>query len=190
MADQPHLPIRIAELSFDPAGERPPRRRDPSSANERSDEPERVIVQLHEPPTREEQARLRGQYGLRLLEYVPEQAYVERLHADEVKRLAADPAVRAVMPFEPAFKVSPHIGERVYRTPERRAVQGRWLEAVLFADADAEGVARLLTDMGFSDVRILDDRAAGGAARVRFVSDPERPLDEVARLEGIRWIDE
>ena len=81
-----------------------------SSALERLDrEPGYFIVQLVEPLTAETREELSARAGLDLDEYLPNLACVERLSREERERLAQDPVIRAVVPFSPAFELSPTI---------------------------------------------------------------------------------
>ncbi len=182
--NQDYLPIHVADVSFDPLRETA-READADGSESTS----HVIVQLAAPLTREERARLQGEYGLRLDEYLPEQAYVETLDGATVARLTADPAVRAAVPYRPEFKVSRQIGERVFRTTERQQVRGLWLEAVLFPDTDPVGVARVLSELGATEVTVLDDRALGGPTRVRFIIESTDALEDVLHLDEVRWVD-
>ena len=182
--NQDRLPIHVADVSFDPLRE-PVREADGDAPESTS----HVIVQLAAPLTREERGRLQGEYGLRLDEYLPEQAYVETLDATTLARLTADPAVRAAVPYRPEFKMSRQISERVFRTAERQQVRGLWLEAVLFPDADPAAVAGALSELGAEEVTVLDDRALGGPARVRFIIGSTDALEDVLRLEAVRWVD-
>lgn len=70
---------------------------------------------------RAEVERLKQTFGLRLAEYVPQHAYVERLTPEVRARLAQDRRVRAVVPFEPGFKISPAIGRVKHRNQIGRA---------------------------------------------------------------------
>ncbi|HPG21920.1 MAG TPA: hypothetical protein PLH75_03925, partial [Amaricoccus sp.] len=72
------------------------------------------IVQFHRPLTIDEQRRLRRAYRLALTEYIPEGAYLEILAPEVRAALTADDLVRAIVPYEPAFKVAPQIGERLF----------------------------------------------------------------------------
>src|SRR5262245_14438130 len=126
---------------------------------------ERRIVQFREPQTRAQRQKLVADFGLELTLYVPNQAYVERLSDDELARLQRTGLVRAVVPYQPAFKVSTRIGTVPFRSPERRGRPGYLLRAVLFGDADPEAVAASIRRLpGATEVRALDFRADGAEA--------------------------
>ena len=154
------------------------------------EQPGHYLVQLQAPLDRETRKYLQGQYALHLRNYVPELAYLERLDPRTLKALSKDPLVRAVVPFEPAFKISPSIGKVEFRTPERREITGHLLRAILFEDADPEEVGQSIRDLGASEVVVLDVRRLGGVARIRFVLPSQVRIPSVARLNGVRWIEE
>src|SRR5687768_17508130 len=140
MQDQEKQPIRLATFSFDPLTEKP-------------DVPEELrikkvpegcaptIVQFKKSLTREERTHIQNRYGLKLTTYIPEYAYLEEMTAETLGKLSADPLFRASVPFHPAFKIAPGIGEQTFRTPERQKVEGLWLNARLFPSADPKDVA-------------------------------------------------
>lgn len=154
-------------------------------------QPSRYIVQLNEPPSREGRAQMNGQLGLALQDYLPNLSYVEKLSPEAAQAAASDPRVRAVIPFQPAFKLSPTIGRVTARTEQRRAVPGLVMRAVLFPDTDPNEVARAAEAAGARNVKVLDDRQLkGGVARLRFNLPSAEPLPAIARVDGIRWIEE
>ena len=190
----PNYDIRIAGYSFDP------KKLDkvgPSTL--RLSEEERIayrtttnyyLVQLIEPINRESRQHLQVTYGLYLREYVPQLAYIEHLKPDIVKRLGTDNLVRAIVPFEPAFKISPMIGKTRFRTQERKAVKGLLLRAVLFADAEPSKVVDRLKSHDVSNILVMDDRMIGGTARIQFTLNEADQLPDIARFPKVRWIEE
>ena len=155
------------------------------------DAPIPVVVQFRRPLSAAEQQRLRSSYGLDLSTYVPDAAYLETVDRETAARLADDGLVRAVVDYPAAAKVVPGIGDRVFRTEERQALRGIWLDVVLFDQADPEAVAGRVRDLeGVSDVQIVDDRPLGGSAHVRLVAESTRILDELAALAEVRVIDQ
>lgn len=150
------------------------------------------LVQLQSTITPELTSRLKEQYGLRLQEYVPELTYVERLEPAILERLSDDEAIRAVVAFEPAFKISPSIGTKEYRSEERRALSasGLLLNVVLFADADPEATAQSLSRLGATEIEISDLRQYGSTVRIQLVLPLEQDVRDVARLPEVRWIEE
>lgn len=147
------------------------------------------IVQFDHPLTRAERDRIRG-HGLKLAEYVPNLAYLERLTARQLATVADDPAFRAAMPMHPKLKLSPGIGELVHRTDKRRRAKGLQLMATLFADANPKTAAGNLRKAGATDVKVLDDRRRGGQAKVRFVVKSRAAAEALAELPQVRWIEE
>ncbi len=152
---------------------------------------EHWIVQFYRPLTREQRELLTKEYGLKLTDYIPNHAYLERLSAAARERLKESALVRATVAYEPAFKISPRIGKVRFRTEERRRMPGLFLRAVLFNDANPQEVAASLTAIpGVSQVEVRDFRESGAPARIEFRLASKQRLPEVARLEGVRWIEE
>src|SRR5688500_9036552 len=168
MQDQEKQPIRLASFSFDPLTEKP-------------DVPEELrikkvpegcaptIVQFKKSLTREERTHIQNRYGLKLTTYIPEYAYLEEMTAETLGKLSADPLFRASVPFHPAFKIAPGIGERAFRTPERKEIVGYWLHVLLFPEAELQNIAETLEKLGASQILIIDDRKIGGTAQALFI---------------------
>jgi M6 family metalloprotease-like protein len=188
-AQEQPLPIRLASMSFDPLQDKPeygaerPVQWTPGPST-------RSIVQFTKALTRQERARLQGEYGLTLTNYVPEYAYVENVRADVLQRLTRDPLFRSMVPYAPDFKIAEGIGERAFRTSARQRIKGLWLRVILFPDADPDHVLKALDDIGATDVRVIDNRPIGGAAEIRFIVTAKDELGRIAHIDEVRWIEE
>lgn len=185
--------IGIGGYRFDPVGGAPevpePLRLDEHDAVP-PDRPAWLLVQVIRPLTADDHVRLQRQYGLRLRDYVPNLAYLERLEPDVAAALQADELVRAVVPYQPAFKLASSIGRVPARSDERRAAAATPMDATLFDDADPEQVSALLTEAGAGGITVLDDRPLGGRLRVRFSLADFTALEQIARIEDVRWVEE
>ena len=95
------------------------------------------------------------------------------------------------MPYEPAFKIAPLVGERVFRSEERQDIDGLWLNVVLFDDADPTAVARRVGRLDrVGEVRIVDDRPIGGSPQLRFIAQDSSVIARIAAIPEVRVIDE
>ena len=177
------------EYSFDPLEEHPTVP-DNLVMEYVPDEPAYYIVQFQEPLTEEQRALLQERYQLRLNEYIPRNAFVEWLRPEQRAALSREPVIRAIVVNQPAFKISPFIGRVEFRTPERKEMEGLWLDAVLAEEADPSQLADLLSEANASQISVLDDREIGGRLRVQFVVPSEESLPDIARLTEVRWIEE
>jgi hypothetical protein len=194
-ADEQSYEVEIAGRSFDPKS---PKldiplelRLSPAALEKYKKEAGYYLVQLHRSPDAETSTQLKAHLGVKLQDYVPELSYVEKLTPSAVAAAKADPRIRSVIPYEPAFKLSPHIGTFVPRTAERKAAPGLLLTAFLFPDADVDAVSRSIASVGGTGMQALDDRRLkGGTARIQFSLPSDSGLPEMARIEGIRWIEE
>lgn len=178
--------VRIAGYEFDPAlglPELPPELRPDGQQSH-------YLVQLFAPPDRALRARLQSELHLSLAAYVPNGAYLEALSPEAVAKLQAMPQVRAVVPFAPAFKVSPTIGKVRFRTEERLAKSGVWLSVALHPGADAQAVVDALKQAGGAELELSDERQRGANALVRVVLPSAADIPRIAQLQGVQSIEE
>lgn len=124
------------------------------------------FVQFREPLKAEDIARLRLRHGVRLTDFVPNRAYIERLPVSSVKDLRADPAVRAVVRYTPEMKIASTIPRD--RADDNASAEAL-LNAVLFGDGDPVRVAPHLVALGARNIAVLDSRAIGGWVTLRFL---------------------
>lgn len=172
--DQPAL-IRHAGRSMDPGTE-------PSAgAGGRS------VVQFHRPLTRDERDRMRREHGLALTQYLPDNAFVERLPGPRLAAVEGDPLVRAVMAFGADLRRSTTGGRRTLVRRRRPRY-----EVSLFPDADPPTVLAGLAGHGAREPVVVDDRPHGGGVKVRFaLPEPVEPaLAGIAGLDDVQWVDE
>lgn len=150
------------------------------------------VVQLFDAPDRKTRARLTGEHGLSLRDYIPQQGYLERLDGAALERLRGLREVRAIVPYAPAFKVSPNIGKVTFRTDERKAKAGVWLLATLHRGQDAEAVANEIRAAGATEVepRGAKTRGPDVPGLVRFVLAGPDEIPNVARILGVKSIEE
>jgi hypothetical protein len=149
------------------------------------------IVQFRAPLTRQQREMLTAEYGLKLTSYIPNLAYLERIPKERLERLRKSELVRAIVAYQPAFKLSPRIGHLRFRTQARRSMPNLLLLAVLFDDVDPQQVATAMAALpGVTAVQVQDLRKAGGTARIEFQLASRQQLPAIARLEGVRWIEE
>jgi hypothetical protein len=157
-------------------------------ANEPEDDATAWIVQLNVPLTADEGDRLRAAYGLRLTDYVPELAYIERIGVDVARKLRDDAAVRLVTPYGAGLKVDPGVDVIAQNLGEIDDPEALEFEAVLFGDADAARTAAGIAKLGGEDVVVRDSRHVGGTPVIRFrLADPGAAF-AIAQLQDIRWI--
>jgi Subtilase family len=148
------------------------------------------IIQFIKPLTQDQQLRIKGDYGLKLTDYIPDYAYLEKVEDETLERLSNDPLFRAEIPYLSPFKISPLLGKVIFRTEERKKIKGLWLNTVLFADADIDRILPILNDIGATDVTVVDDRKIGGSLQIRFKVASNSEVHKIAELEEVRWIEE
>ncbi len=151
--------------------------------------PDTRIVQFTRPLMNQDIERLRADYGLALSAYVPNNAYVERVPAAVRRRLKNEPLIRAVVPYLPEYKVSAAVYDRERSLPASVDPGDHQLEASLFDRGSIDVVVATLEELGARDIVTVDDRPIGGLARVRFVLPVDTPVDAIAALDDVRWIE-
>ncbi len=181
--------LQLGKYAFDPV-ERKLKLEPELSIRRAPEQPAYYAIQFTKALTPEERNRIQNEYKLSLKEYVPNFAFLEKISPATLAAISKDPVFRASILFEPAFKISPMIGELKFRSPERKALKGLRLRAILFSDADSSSAVTQLREIGASDVKVLDDRKLGGPVRVQFVLSSKDDVPKVACLEVVRWIEE
>jgi outer membrane protein assembly factor BamB len=190
--------VRVGAYRFDPLVTTPgvpPGLRGPASA---PGETSYFIVQARGPVTSEIKRDYRAA-GLTLLHYLRERSFIARADAAALARASALPHVRWIGPFEPAYKLSPHL------SPDYDAVLQRNLDRSLSGAADRlridtrsrvpirvltmersrlEEASRVIRDQGGSVIAIRP--ALAGLIRAEV---PRVALERLAREPGILWID-
>ncbi|MCU1347520.1 MAG: peptidase and subtilisin kexin sedolisin [Acidobacteria bacterium] len=183
----PDYSLRLKTGSFDPLARMRAQATAPPVA---STEPAYAIVQFRRSLTRDERTAVQRKYGLRLTDYIPNFAYLERVDGATLRSLAQDPLYRAHVPYSAAFKISPDIGKRRFTTEKRQAMTGVWLRFVLFPEADPGRIVAALKEAGASSIKLLDDRQYGGSASVQAVFPGMAIARTLAQRPEIRWIEE
>jgi Subtilase family len=182
------LQIRLAGLTFDPLEK--PKITKELSIDENVKEPQHLIVQFQKPLTRKEQTHIQDKYGLKLTEYIPDFAYVEMVDPETLAKLSSDPLFRASVPYHPAFKISPFIGEQSFSTEERQKMEGFWLSVILFDNSVVEKVVDSLKNLNVDKITVIDDRKVGGKVEIRCTTVSKKELENIARIPEVRWIEE
>jgi hypothetical protein len=84
------LTIQLVGFIFDPLTEKPDLP-EGLRAEDTGEAPEHFIIQFRKSLTREERVHIQNKYGLRLVDYIPELAYLEAVNPDTLKKLEEDP---------------------------------------------------------------------------------------------------
>ncbi len=118
--------------------------------------------------------------GGKLIEPLPVGAFVVRLSPAAFGGLQGQPGVLALMPYHPAFKLSPEIGRLPLPDPARAVSEVYRLRVELFPDEDAQMVAQAIADLGGNVVKIWP-----GTVTVELHRDK---LAQLAALEPVRFV--
>lgn len=141
----PDYQISVGAYQFDPLrGE--PQLNNNLRITRRPEEPVHYIIQFTKSLTRAERERMKRTYGLRLIEYLPNLAFLEKVNQQTITALAKEPLYRASVLYQPAFKISPRIGEVKLRSPRRQRLAGFLLRAILFNEANPAQVVAAIRE--------------------------------------------
>jgi len=120
--------------------------------------------------------------GARVVAYIPNNAYLVRATAQVVDRLRGHPDVRAILPYEPYYKLR---GDLLPRAVAQVPLGlGDRLEVAVFEDALADA-RRALAQIG---ARVLSEEASPFGPVLTVEPPPERWLD-VVRLPEVQLVE-
>lgn len=116
--------------------------------------------------------------GAQAMRYVPDDALIVRATLASARAFMSAPGVRAVIPYDVRFRLSPEIHPNVFTARQAERVLVR-----VFAEDETPAItAQLATLPG---VRVIE---ASGASIV--LESPVQRLIQVASLEGVEWVQE
>ena len=149
------------------------------------------IVQFNKPLTRIKFKEFKSTYGLKLNEYLPRNAYLEYLTPEKISKLRKLEIIRWIGAYQPAFKTSRSISTLVFKTEERKAIDGLLLTIVAFNNADLNGLVAKLNAMEGVNVRAkFDETKNGGNKRIQILVPKTFDVSQIARLNEVKWIEE
>lgn len=167
-------PIRINGYDFDPVTE----------ASRFADDglvTDYQIIQFNGPITANDKQAIEAM-GVELLGYVPQFAYVARMNGVDTQMVQNHPLIRWVGDYNVAYRVSPNISTA--RSLDANA--SKLLSVSLFEGSDMETFGGLLAEKGIQVVSFIEDSLGAEVIMSASMGD----LDEIARFEGISWVEE
>ncbi len=150
---------------------------------------DRLVVQFAGPLSAQQRRDLTAA-GVKLLDYLPDDAYVVRV--PKAAR-GAVPHARWAAKFDASWKLSPTVATRVLQNPERRALAQAGRSPVVitaFSDAQPEEVADLMRAIAGVPGAIVHDRADVGGNLTVWAELPTRSLGALAALPAVQFIEE
>lgn len=176
--------IRLQAGSFDPLQDRSSL---PDHLVERAeDDPGVYLVQFHG-PIRENWKAEATTAGAELFDYIPDYAFVARMDADTARRVAALPTVRWVGPYQPAYRISPSLQQRLDRGPGRvQPSAGDLIEVRISTFPGETDDFRNVAQAAGGQVIGVAETAFGGTLRARL---SPAVIADLARSPAVRWIE-
>lgn len=175
----PDRTIKINNYRFDPRAQMPQL---PAALTLRDSVKPRTtyhIVQFERPISKKDFAHLKS-LGLKLNQSVSGLAYVEYLTPDQLGQLRTSKLLRWDGPYQPAFKIQAKIGQRRFKTPERRAIQGILLTAIVSAQGNISDFTAFLITKNARQIKVQDLRKDGFDYRVIFILPNANAVNDIA----------
>ncbi|MCC5822859.1 MAG: S8 family serine peptidase [Phycisphaerales bacterium] len=149
--------------------------------------PDRVIIQLHGPMDPDRRAAILAS-GARILDYIPDNAFILDTRRARMNAIAALPFVDTVVEFHNAWKIDPELGQRGYQTDANRSMinAGRLPALVtLFPGANPADAAAQIAERGVHvlGTHLHDDRF------LLEVTGTENSLRSLAAVGSVKWIE-
>lgn len=138
------------------------------------------LVQFADPPLDADKAHLRAE-GARLLEYVPDFAFVARIDPNQLAAVRHAPNVRWIGLLQPAFKLSPRLDGSL-QDPNPLDLQVR-----VYPQADVNVLEQQIAGIGGTVSSTSSYNPQGGT--IIRVAIAGRQIATLARMNGIAWID-
>src|SRR4051812_11725001 len=135
------------------------------------------VVQLRSASTPDQVDALRA-VGLRVVAhgYVPDNGWLVRGQADAADRARQLAIVQAVIPFHPAYRISPRLDGLVGLTDVR---------VLLFDDANLPAWASKITALGATELGRVDD----ADVKLLHLRLDTALVPGIARLDAVQWIE-
>lgn len=149
--------------------------------------PRRAIIQLDGAINPERRAAIEAS-GARILEYIPDNAFVIDTRHAQPAAIDALPFVTAMVDYRTEWKIDPTLGQRVYETASMRSIVGRNLvpaTVILFPGADPVETARQTAASG---VTVLGTHLEGDRFMLE-VTGARAAVEALAAIEGVSWIE-
>jgi hypothetical protein len=146
---------------------------------------EAVVIQLHGVPVPEETKELKRR-GLEMQVYISDAGYLERLPPTTVRALEHHPLVRAIVPFEPTFKLLPELLRRATDPELREAAPERPFVVVGFDGISAKDLRASVEALGLVVNNAVDQAMKPhGTARLIVVLPRYGDLAALTRLATV-----
>jgi M6 family metalloprotease-like protein len=181
--------IKLQAYTFDPLQKMPDIRPD-LQLKARPGKERYRLIQFKHSPNRKQVEILKKQFGLKLDRYYPNYTYLEKISDTTLDSLKQLRFFRWSGEYQPAYKISPGIGQIEYRTEEGRSREGIVLQALLATESDTSAVKELLSSLGAFNINIIDDRKFNGPLRVQFNIPSTDLLNSIAQINNVLWIEE
>jgi len=149
--------------------------------------PRRLVVQMDGPMDSDRRAAIEAS-GARIIEYIPDNAFVLDMRGARLNAITALPFVDHIVNFRASWKISPELGQRPYTTPEMLAITDTGaLPAVvmLFSGADLNTARAELARAGLN---VLESNFQGDRFTLDVVGT-EAALRGIAQSEHVQWVE-
>jgi hypothetical protein len=179
-------PIRAVMGEWDPLWEDLPIAAELRYDNAAAAQTPYILIQFHGPLTEEQRGEL-ASLGVRLFDFLPENAFLARVEPSERGRLHALSFVRWLGSYHPGYKIGPNVGRAFFTDPDRIAFGKMVLDVHLFRDAD---MAQTLARMQAMGAEVFGSSVYGDSRKIRLAVNGMADVRALAGLDGIYFMDE
>jgi len=120
--------------------------------------------------------------GAKILDYVPDFAFIVKMGEETKLRVEGMASVRWVGTYQPGYRVEPQLMQSYVMAGQ---VEDVTLIVVIFPEEDADFIADVLKKMGGT---VLDVSKTEWKGKIRVQIDSTR-IAEIARIQGVKWIE-
>jgi hypothetical protein len=120
--------------------------------------------------------------GAKILDYVPNFAFIVKMGEETKLRVEGMASVRWVGTYQPGYRVEPQLMQSYVMAGQ---VEDVTLIVVIFPEEDADFIADVIKKMGGT---VLDVSETEWKGKIRVQIDSTR-IAEIARIQGVKWIE-
>jgi hypothetical protein len=150
---------------------------------------EHYVIQLDGPMTPERRAAL-ARAGIKLGDYLPTNAFIAKLPAISPATIMQLRGVTWLGRYQPAWRIDPQIGTRVYQSAERKAIAARGELAVtvyLFEDEEFDPALAAMGEISGAQIAAID--LLGDQPLINVVL-PAASLPLLANVPAVQFVEE
>ena len=181
--------IRINHYNFDPLRNPPQKDSALEEANTKADSIYQLI-QFKNSLTRQQMNMLKEQHGLKINEYIPNFAYIERVGRNQLEKIKSLPFYRWNGNYEPVYKISRGVGKGKFESNQRKAVTGIIINVVCNKNVNLQEFIQKLKGQKFTVLQTFGLEKNNADNRIRIRVNNLSDVRRLANFPEVKWIEE